>query len=72
MKKKKIIEDEVVIKTSDQRRAALVRELQETYTKALMAVKTFEEREASGLEVDEIMLKKLSLPWRRHAKCWPL
>ena len=58
VKKKKIIEDEVVIKTSDQRRAALVRELQETYTKALMAVKTFEEREASGLEVDEIMLKK--------------
>ena len=54
----KNIEDEVVIKTSDQRRAALVRELQETYTKALMAVKTFEEREASGLEVDEIMLKK--------------
>jgi len=32
--------------------------LQETYTKALMAVKAFEERKAAGLEVDELMLKK--------------
>ena len=43
---------------TDQRQAVLVRELQETYTKALMAVKTFEERKAAGLEVDELMLKK--------------
>ena len=46
------------MKMTDQRRAVLVRELQETYTKALMAVKTFEERKAAGLEVDELMLKK--------------
>ena len=46
------------VKMTDQRQAVLVRELQETYTKALMAVKTFEERKAAGLEVDELMLKK--------------